>query len=187
MEQHTLVATADKRQNRANSGEKSAEEHQKSLEIVFPHGLIGCPDWRHFYLAPNPFAYFGELISIDEPGITFLVADPAWLRVEYSFELDDDDVSELELSDTDETRVLTILTVHRNPPTVIANLAGPLVFNWQKRIGQQVILDHHSYPLRMPVLVGESAQAIFDAMIVKPNEDVGISHHAATSQARKGA
>jgi flagellar assembly factor FliW len=132
-------------------------------EIGFPQGLVGCPTWQKFSLTPQPFEGFGDLISIDEPGIALLVADPAWLRLDYSFELDDEDAEALKLTSPDDAQVLCILNLQREPAMVLANLAGPLVINKQYSIGRQVVLDHQAYPLRAPILTGEAAQDVIDA------------------------
>lgn len=187
MEQRAPVTTGVTRHTRTETAASSAEKHQGALEIVFPLGLIGCPTWRRFSLAPDPFASLGELISQDEPGVSLFVADPAWLRADFSFELDEEDATVLDLDDVEDARVLTILSVHREPAAIFANLAGPLVINWKKRIGHQVILDHHAYPLRAPVLAGEAARAIVDAMLVESIGDAAPSHYAAPLTARKGA
>lgn len=187
MEQRAPVPTGISRHAHTDGMGRSGEEHQDAMEIIFPLGLIGCPTWRRFSLAPNPFAALGELVCQDEPGVSLFVADPTWLRVDYSFELDEEDIKVLDLTSADDARVLTILTVHRDPATILANLAGPLVINWKQQIGHQVILDHHAYPLRAPVIAGEAAQAIVDAMMVESIGDAVTSHYVAPSTARKGA
>jgi len=133
-------------------------------EILFPQGLVGCPDWQRFHLLPEPFETCGELVSLDHPGIGLMVADPAWLGVNYQFELDEDDVDALRLEQAEDARIFCILTVHRDQPAIVANLAGPLILNWPEGVGRQVILDHLAYPLRAPVIAGEAARAVIDAL-----------------------
>jgi flagellar assembly factor FliW len=133
-------------------------------EILFPQGLIGCPSWQRFQLLPEPFETCGELTSLDEPGISLLVADPAWLGVTYQFELDEDDGEALRLERAEDARLFCILSLHRDPAAIVANLAGPLIINWPEGIGRQVVLDHQAYPLRAPVIAGEAARAVIDAL-----------------------
>ena len=164
-------------------------DHPSSLEIIFPQGLIGCPDWRRFHLVPEPFEYIGELVCVDVPEISLFVADPDWLRVNFSFELDEEDAEAIALTEEGDARVLTILSVQRNPPMIYANLAGPLVINWPRRIGCQVVLEHQAYPLRTPVLSGESAQTVIDAILGPGPAALGDSTtpQIAITAARKGA
>ncbi len=148
--------------------------------LIFPQGLVGCPQWIHFHLLPEPFENCGELLSDDVPGLGFLVADPAFLGIRYNFELDEDDVEALQLDDAVDANILCVLTIHREPVGVTANLAGPLVINSRKRIGRQVVLDHADYPLRAPVLTGEAARVIVD------NFATGEGQMAATAGDRSG-
>ncbi len=172
------------------AADRAPEEHSIPCEIYFPQGLIGCPDWQRFQLTPEPFEACGELLSLDHPGIGLMVADPAWLRINYHFELDEDDVEALRLTRAEDARVLCILTLHRDPAAIMANLAGPLIINWPERLGRQVILDHHSYPLRAPVVTGEAASAVIAALAGADREtpeSAAPPSHPAASQPGKGA
>lgn len=155
---------------------RAAEELAPPCEITLPQGLIGCPTWQRFQLLPAPFMACGELRSLDDPGISLIVADPTWLRLAYHVELDEDDVEALHLARAEDARVLCILTLHRDPPAITANLAGPLIINWPERLGRQVILDHQAYPLRAPVIAGEAARALCDAL-------AGVDHATPASAA----
>jgi flagellar assembly factor FliW len=133
-------------------------------EIVFPQGLIGCPAWQHFQLVPVPFTDCGELLCLDEPGVALPVADPAWLGIDVRLELDDDDGEALHLNGAEDARILCVLTLHRAPAAVTANLAGLLIINWPERLGRQVVLDHQDYPLRAPIVSGDAALALIAAL-----------------------
>ena len=159
-------------------------------EIIFPRGIVGCPNWRTFRLFPEPFEYCGELVSVDQPGVVLVVAEPAWLRIEYRFELDEDDAEALGLRSPEDARVLSVLTIHRDPAAIIANLAGPLVINWNKCIGRQVVLDHQAYPLRLPVLTGAAAQMLVNALHDGTRDETGradASEITPSQQMGKGA
>ncbi len=155
-------------------------------EIVFPQGLVGCPDWQRFHLLPEPFETCGELASLDLPGISLMVADPAWLGINYQFELDEDDGEALHLERAEDARLFCILTLHRDPPVIVANLAGPLLINWPAGIGRQVILDHTAYPLRAPIIAGEAARAVIEALTAADEDSPADPSHAALAPT-KGA
>ncbi len=186
---------------RARTGRKAAPEHKaadiapKTLEITFPQGLIGCPDWQHFQLTPVPFVSSGELICTDQEGIGLIVADPASIAIDnrqlhYHLELDEDDVEALQLRTADDARILCVLTIRRDPASVTANLAGPLVINMAARVGKQVVLDHHEYPLRAPIFEGEIAQMLVDALTGSTDEppaSTGAPQKTPASIAGEGA
>lgn len=133
-------------------------------EITFPQGLVGCPDWRRFVLSPDPIETCGALVSLDQPGVALIIAEPTWLGINYHFELAEDDEDALQLRTAEDARIYCILTLNRTPPLITANLAGPLVINGPARLGHQVILDHLAYPLRAPVIAGEAAREVLEAL-----------------------
>jgi flagellar assembly factor FliW len=157
--------------------------------ITFPEGLVGCPTWQHFLLLPNPFEGCGELTCLDDEGITLLVADPAWLGIPYQLEIDGDDADALHLMREDDARILCVLTIHHAVPMISANLAGPLIINRSERLGRQVILDHHAYPLRAPVIGGEAARQVIDALAGAGTADAAAAPqiHPSALQPKKGA
>ena len=163
MENNVLASSTAARAARTTKSRVKDERHDLH-EITFPQGLIGCPDWHQFELIPDPFETCGQLISLDQSGVGLIVADPIWLGINFHFELDEDDVDALNLTSADDARVLCILTLHRDPPLITANLAGPIILNWSERRGRQVILDHLAYPLRAPVISGEAARVVIDAL-----------------------
>lgn len=134
------------------------------LVVTFARGLVGCPAWQRFQLEALAMLTCGEMVCLDQPGTSLLVANPSWLHVNYSFELDEDDVDELRLTAAEDAQVLCILTIHRDADIIAANLAGPLVINTHAGLGRQVILDHYAYPLRAPVITGPAARALIAAL-----------------------
>lgn len=159
MEKPALVARSGQAKHKTTGSEIAAEVlgTKQYLELTFPWGLIGCADWRAFQLMPFPFEGIGDLVSMDHPNLVLTVADPEWLKIDYSFELDDEDADVLGLTTAEDAMVLCILTLRRDQSTVSVNLAGPVIINRANGVGRQVILDYQSYPLRFPLLVGESA------------------------------
>ncbi len=147
----------------ATPGPANDADHEPG-EITFPQGLIGCPDWRRFVLSPDPVETCGALVSLDQPGVTLIVAEPTWLGINYQFELAEDDEDALHLPSAQDAPTYCILLLNRPPPLITANLAGPLVINGPARLGHQVILDHLAYPLRAPVIAGEAAREVLAAL-----------------------
>ncbi len=140
------------------------------FKVVFPNGLIGCPEWRNFILQPYPADKLGELVCLDAQGISIAVANPVWLKVNYDFELDESDVAFLQLADVSEALVLCVLTLQRKPPVLYANLAGPLIINIKTKLGKQIVLNEQVYPLRTPVLDGQFAKEFIEILTRQPLE-----------------
>jgi flagellar assembly factor FliW len=115
--------------------------------IVFPDGLIGCPDWKRFVLLVDeeeelPVAV---LRSLDDPQVELLVTDPALVAPEY--------VSHLPMHaiGAGDPAVYCTLSIGEDG-WITANLMGPLVIDPTTRQGRQVVLADSSYTTRHPVV-----------------------------------
>lgn len=164
MENNVLAPTKAARMPRTKKSLAGVASTPTPLIVTFARGLVGCPEWQRFHLEPMSIGTCGEMVCLDQPGMSLLVANPSWLHVNYSFELDEDDVDDLHLNAAEDAHVMCILTMHRDADIIAANLAGPLVINIREGLGRQVILDHYAYPLRAPVITGLAARALIVAL-----------------------
>jgi len=87
------------------------------------------------------------LHCLDDPAVSFLVAEASRVCPEYLVELSPADIHALELDKADQPLVLCTLTVRQRPLRVTANLLGPLVINPRTGLGRQVVLVDTSYPV----------------------------------------
>ena len=111
--------------------------------IVFPDGLVGCPDWKRFVLLIDddedlPVAV---LRSLDDPQIELLVTDPSLVEPAYK--------AQLPIGDADPA-VYCTLSIGEDG-WITANLMGPLVIDPRTRQGRQLVLADSSYSTRHPV------------------------------------
>jgi flagellar assembly factor FliW len=116
----------------------SASESESDVAIVFPEGLVGCPDWKRFTLLVDdeeelPVAL---LKSLDFPEVELLVTDPRLLINDYEHA-------------SESATVYCTLTVQDG--WITANLLGPLIVDPITRIGRQVVLTDSTYSARHPV------------------------------------
>jgi flagellar assembly factor FliW len=118
--------------------------------IVFPDGLIGCPDWKRFVLLVDDQEQLpvAVLRSLDDPQVELLVTDPALVAPDYKTQLPTHAIG------TGDPAVYCTLSIGEDG-WITANLMGPLVIDPGTRQGRQVVLADSSYSTRYPV-----AQAI---------------------------
>lgn len=131
----------------------------KEQVLNFPEGLPGFPEERAFALLPygndSPFAI---LQSINEPQLTFILAETFLFFPEYSFEFDDCLAVEYGFAEDNLPQVFSLLTIGETLEKTTANLAAPLVINWQKRIAVQVVLEGNTYTTRHSLFSGVSPE-----------------------------
>ncbi len=123
------------------------------VEITFPAGLIGFPQFHSFRLFEPAGGYpLKFLQAVDEPDISFSCIDVAALRPDFEVPLGEEDAAALALEAPGDALVLALVVIPEDPRKMTANLAGPVVINGRTRIGRQIVLNTEAYPLKFPVL-----------------------------------
>lgn len=106
--------------------------------LLFPHGLIGFEDCRHWVLlgdAENET--LGWLQSVPRPEVALPVVSPRRFVPQYQVRVTRGQLMPLELSQFDQAFVLTVIS--QNHAELTVNLKAPLVVNLNRRVGRQVI------------------------------------------------
>jgi flagellar assembly factor FliW len=111
----------------------------------FEHGIPGFLDEKQFVLLPIEDSAFVILQSVKTPELGFAMIDPFIYFKDYNFELDDQSVVQLQLSSEKEVAVYVILTVADPFEQTTANLQAPIVLNYEKKLGKQVVLTSTPY------------------------------------------
>lgn len=116
--------------------------------IHFPQGVIGLEDKHTFTLLQvqeeSPFII---LQSIDDPKLGLLVADPYSFITEYKIKLSDAEKSILRIKTIKQLAVLVTMTIPKGKPELTTlNLTGPILINYESKIGLQVPQAHSEIP-----------------------------------------
>ncbi len=117
--------------------------------IFFRQGLPGLGSSQEFTLyalEDNPFFYY--LQSVEEQGIGLILMDPFSCFPDYSVDLGDGDIKELELVKQEDVLVLTTVTF-TGEKTMTTNLAAPIVINTRKRLARQLVFPERIDEMRM--------------------------------------
>ncbi|MDH4153952.1 MAG: flagellar assembly protein FliW [Nitrospira sp.] len=127
--------------------------------VRFPVGLLGFPEsQRYVILDHDTEAPFKWLQSLDEPGLAFVILDPALFHADYHVNVPADIVAEMNNEKEDDLAVVVILTIPSDDPArMTANLRGPLVISHKTRLGTQLVLSEE-YPTRYPLFPVSSSQ-----------------------------
>jgi flagellar assembly factor FliW len=126
----------------------------KEADIVqLPNGLIGFPELKKYVILDHdqqsPFKW---LQSLDDGAIAFVLINPLLFRPDYTVEVNEAEVAELEIQDEKDAVISVIVTMPSNPQNMTANLKAPLVFNLKNRKGRQVILSNPEYTTRHNIM-----------------------------------
>lgn len=128
--------------------------------LEFEQGLFAFEDLRSFVLLDiekNPV--FKWLQSIDNTDISFLLVDPFVVKKDYFIDLDDFLLEELEIENKEDVLIYTTVTVPRGVfKEATTNLLGPLVINWRRKKGKQVILERDDVGIKHPLFSPENRE-----------------------------
>ncbi|RME44540.1 MAG: hypothetical protein D6795_17785 [Deltaproteobacteria bacterium] len=127
-------------------GEFEAKEEQIFL---LPDGLIGFPQYREFCMIELERRPRIELLqSLDDPRLGFCLVQPEHFFPDYRLSLPPKEFDLLSVTRKEEIETWVIVTFHRDPFRVTANLQAPLLLNRKERIGRQIVLRELPYHTR---------------------------------------
>lgn len=123
--------------------------------LTFPSGILGFPDChRYVILDHDTEVPFKWLQSLEEPGLAFVILDPACFHPGYTVQVSTEALNEVRGKDDEELIVSVLLTIPSDDPTgITANLRGPLLMNPRTKLCKQLILSD-TYPTRFPLFAG---------------------------------
>ncbi len=113
-------------------------EFQPEDILLFPRGLIGFEDLRHWILtADTDNESVAWLQSIARPDLAMAVVSPRRFVADYNVRVARTQLEILRLSTVSSAYVLVVLS--RNDQFLTVNLRAPILVNLDRRIGQQVM------------------------------------------------
>ncbi|MCX7788605.1 MAG: flagellar assembly protein FliW [Spirochaetes bacterium] len=120
--------------------------------IQFPYGLIGFEQFKVFALLDASQQPFYWLQSLDVPEIAFVLINPLVFRPDYTPDVAEEDLEDLQLEKPDDLLVFCIVTIPENQNRMTANLQGPVLINRKKKIGRQSISLNPSWKVKHVIL-----------------------------------
>ena len=127
-------------------------EIDESKLIFFSDGLPGLEEYTQFVILQMAENYpIFWMQSIENPAICLPVIDSFLAVPEYTFNISDEDVTELEVSGPAELYFLSILVIPEEMEGMTINLAAPIIINIESGQAKQILLNGGEYSVRHPV------------------------------------
>lgn len=120
--------------------------------IQFPYGLIGFEQFKAFALLDASQQPFYWLQSLDVPEIAFVLINPLLFRPDYTPDVAEEDLEDLQLDQPEDLLVFSIVTIPDNQNRMTANLQGPVLINRKKKIGRQSISLNPNWRVKHVIL-----------------------------------
>jgi flagellar assembly factor FliW len=123
--------------------------------ILFKEGIPGLEGLKTYSLLRFEDSYpIIWLQSIDDGGVCLPVLDTFAVIPDYVFNIDDNDVNELELSGPEDLHVISVLVIPDNIEQMTVNMAAPIIINTITGKAKQIILGGSDYNVRAPIFPG---------------------------------
>ncbi|MCD6442839.1 MAG: flagellar assembly protein FliW [Thermotogae bacterium] len=122
--------------------------------VRFEKGIPGFENLRDFIVVEKEESYpILWLVSLDSPNVAIPVIDPWLIRVDYTVDIDEETVKELEIEGMEDLRILAVLVIPvGNPKDMTINLMAPIVINKRTGKGKQIIMENSGYGIRHKVV-----------------------------------
>lgn len=125
--------------------------------ITFFDGIPGFNDKKKFvFLCSKDKGPFILMQSVEEENLFFITINPWEVLGDYQFEISDSIKARLDIGSPEDILVLAICNARGRLVNMTVNLAAPIVINYKKRLGKQVVLDNTDYQIRHPVFSVQS-------------------------------
>ena len=112
------------------------------FKVMLP--ILGFEDIKEFELKEINENFY--TLKNEEKNVTFTLVNPFFLR-EYDFEISENEQKKLELDENTKFLVLNIMIVENPFIESTINFAAPLIFNLDKKVMGQVVLENSNYSL----------------------------------------
>jgi len=132
--------------------ERSIRVQSKDTIIHFDEGLIGFSDCKDFQVMENDsIAPFHLLQSSEMKEVGFLVLEPSVVMADYYNWIPAREWESIGLSASDPHLAFVICVIGPSPKDSTGNFQAPLIVNYKKMIGRQVILTDAALSVRQPL------------------------------------
>jgi flagellar assembly factor FliW len=114
-------------------------------KVILP--ILGFEDIKEFELEKIDDNFY----TLKSDNVTFTLINPFFIRDDYDFEINDHDQKALQLDENTNFTVLNLMIVNKPFLDSTVNFAAPLIFNNDKKLLGQVVLDSYGYGLTEPL------------------------------------
>lgn len=143
--------------------------------LTFPEGLLGFSDLRKFVLLDDPNdEIFAWLQSCEAAQIAFPVLEPELFSPEYKSILTKTDLESLKLTNINNSRQFSIVTIPDDPTLMTANLKAPIVVNISDRIARQCVLQDNNLAIREPIFAKLQQRVVQNPTVAIKHQSTGI-------------
>lgn len=143
--------------------------------IHFPEGILGFADLRKFIVLDDPNDdIFAWLQSCEVPEIAFPILEPEIFADAFKVVLTKGDLESLRLSEVNQARFFSIITIPEDPTQMTANMKAPVVINRKEKIARQCVLQDNNLAIREPIFSKLQQRVVANPNMSIKNQSPGL-------------
>jgi len=122
-------------------------------QIISFSGLLAFEELKRFCLLDiKESIFFKWMQSVENPEVAFVLVDPFVVKKDYYIDLNDKLKKELDIQKQEDVLIYTTVTIpHTGFKDATTNLVGPIIINWSKKKGKQIILEREDIVIKYPL------------------------------------
>ena len=124
-------------------GELEVDENEI---LEFEKGMLGFEELKKFVIIKDSEIFIEWLQSVEDT-TSFAIMDPFVADNNYSFELPDKIMNQLDIKSKEDVMIRTVVIIPEDITKIRTNLQAPIIINTKQKKATQIILDD-SYPIR---------------------------------------
>ena len=127
-------------------------EYEENEILTFEKGIPGFQNLKKFVIKEvSNESPFNIMQSVEDKDIGFILISPFLVNDKYEIKLKDETIRFLEIQDSKDVLLYTIVNLKEKIEDITTNLKAPLVINLKNRKCEQYILDTEKYKIREKV------------------------------------
>lgn len=127
-------------------------EYEENEILTFEKGIPGFQNLKKFVIKEvSNESPFNIMQSIEDKDIGFILISPFLVNDKYEIKLKDEIIKFLDIEDSKDVLLYTIVNLKEKIEDITTNLKAPLVINLKNRKCEQYILDTEKYKIREKV------------------------------------
>ena len=124
-------------------GELEVDENEI---LEFEKGMLGFEEIKKFVIIKDSEIFIEWLQSVEDT-TSFAIMDPFVADNNYSFELPEKIIKQLDIKSKEDVMIRTVVIIPEDITKIRTNLQAPIIINTKLKKAMQIILDD-SYPIR---------------------------------------
>ena len=126
--------------------------YEENEIIYFEKGIPGFDNLKKYIIKEvGNESPFNILQSIEDKELGFIIISPFFINDKYEIKLNNEVIKNLNLEDSEDVMLYSIVTLNSKAEVITANLKAPLVINIKNRKGEQYISDKEVYNIKEKV------------------------------------